>query len=123
MTSCARAPLRAARPTHVADVRLADVEYVGAIGDSISTGLNARNQRPLDMLTSLGNLDDLGVAFSTGADADAATLPTLMARHLGRGVGGASRGTRAAFSLGEASGRALNAAMQEPSVQLIKLSS
>ena len=68
MTACARAPLRAARPTHVADVRLADVEYVGAIGDSISTGFNARNQRPLDMLTSLGNLDDLGVAFSTGAD-------------------------------------------------------
>ena len=63
MASCARgAPLRAARPTHVADVRLADVEYVGAIGDSISTGFNARNQRPLDMLTSLGNLDDLGVA-------------------------------------------------------------
>ena len=124
MASCARgAPLRATRPTHVADVRLADVEYVGAIGDSISTGFNARNQRPLDMLTSLGNLDDLGVAFSTGADADAATLPTLMARQLGRGVGGASRGTRAAFSLGEASGRALNAAMQEPSVQLIKLSS
>ena len=76
MSSCARGPpLRTTRPTHVADVRLADVEYVGAIGDSISTGFNARNQRPLDMLTSLGNLDDLGVAFSTGADADAATLP------------------------------------------------
>ena len=72
MTACARGPpLRTTRPTHVADVRLADVEYVGAIGDSISTGFNARNQRPLDMLTSLGNLDDLGVAFSTGADADA----------------------------------------------------
>ena len=58
MTACARGPpLRTTRPTHVADVRLADVEYVGAIGDSISTGFNARNQRPLDMLTSLGNLD------------------------------------------------------------------
>ena len=66
MTSCARAPLRAARPTHVADVRLADVEYVGAIGDSISTGFNARNQRPLDMLTSLGNLDDLGGGGGVG---------------------------------------------------------
>ena len=111
--SCVPLSTPTERPSLLAEASIGDIEVVAAIGDSVSTGFNARNERPLDMLTSMMHFDNVGAAFSVGADADVLTLPQLLRRHARHDsdVKGVSRGTRAAFSMGATTTDSFNVAM------------
>lgn len=83
---CNRLPARGTPSTNVSAVHACDVEVIAAIGDSLTTGDQARSTNWLNLRQYPG------LAWSIGGDLDASSVPRLFEQSCGRMPEGPSTG-------------------------------